>query len=190
VFLCICGCRWASVSYGGWARFARSPVPLNNQSPAAALDRSLAAGDSTAPGPPPAPRGITLNRQNSIGAGSGGAGAPGHAADRCRHGLRQGVSPVPAPTPAAVATAASPASGADRRRRPRNVDEKSVRDRVSSSLVCAPTIDRVHIVISCRSSCNLTNGVVGARVSAAVRHYDINHQDQRNYSVIPIVCTP
>jgi len=91
-------------------------MPLNNQSPAA-MDRSLTGGDTTTPGPP---RGITLNRQNSIGAGGGGA------PDRCR--LRQGVSPVPAPTPTAISST-GPSSVSDRRR---NVDEKSTKERVGS----------------------------------------------------------
>jgi len=94
-------------------------MPLNNQSPAA-MDRSLTGG------------GITLNRQNSIGAGPaglgpgpGGAGAP---EQRCR--LRQGVSPVPAPTPSAVATTSPGGTAVDRR--PPTRDDKSSRQRVSS----------------------------------------------------------
>jgi len=85
-------------------------LPLNNQSPAV-TERSLASGKATTPGPP---RGITLNRQNSIGAG-GSTGAP----DRCR--LRQSVAPIPAPTPAAI-SASSPVTG----------DSKTKTERVSS----------------------------------------------------------
>jgi len=87
------------------------------------MERSLAVGDATTPGPP---RGITLNRQNSIGAGGSSSAA---APDRCR--LRQIVAPIPAASPAAI-TAPSPATGT---LDPRDVDDNKTRtERVSSRL--------------------------------------------------------
>jgi len=77
-------------------------------------ERSLAAGETTTPAPP---RGITLNRQNSIGAG-GSVGAP----DRCR--MRQVVAPIPAPTPSAI-SASSPVTGA-------HADQTTKTEQVSS----------------------------------------------------------
>jgi len=98
-----------------WWLNDRVTVPLNNQSPAV-TERSSTCGDAT-------PRGITLNRQNSIGAGGGGSAA---ASDRYR-GLRQAVAPVPSPTPAAISST-SPVGGTDGRR---NVDDKGNLERVS-----------------------------------------------------------
>jgi len=105
----------AARGHSSWLMWLyRSIVPLNNQSPAV-TERSSAAGEATTPGPP---RGITLNRQNSIGAG-GGAGPP----DRCR--LRQSVAPIPAPTPSAISSS-SPATGA-------RGDHKTKTERVRSN---------------------------------------------------------
>jgi len=68
-----------------------------------ATERSSTGADTTTPGPP---RGITLNRQNSIcAAGGGGGAAAAVAPDRCR--LRQAVAPIPALAPAAISAATS-----------------------------------------------------------------------------------
>ena len=91
-------------------------MPLNNQSPVV-TERSLAAGETTTPG---LPRGITLNRQNSI-SGSGSGAPP----DRYR--LRQVVAPIPASTAGAITTS-SPVTGGHGHR---DIDNETKTEQVS-----------------------------------------------------------